>query len=93
MRVLISIELCPEIKKSVIVVCFAPVDMLLRDEYQTEDVHTVRMVNDYGSENNIQDWAGRMVVCEPLSSFTSARSRDWIVSNLEAISSERLYRP
>ena len=55
MRVLISIELCPEIKKSVILVCFAPIDMLLRDEYRTEDVHTVRMVNDYGSENNIQD--------------------------------------
>ena len=29
-------------------------------------------------------------MCEPLSSFTSARSRDWIVSNLEAIGHFRI---
>ena len=50
------------------------------------------MVNDYDIENSFQDWAERMVVCEPHSSFTSV-SRDQKLSNLKATSSEWSYRP
>lgn len=85
--VLISGELCYEIKKSVIAMCFAVIASHHKSKRRRpdnldimEDGHAVRMVNNYESENNIQGWAPeRMAACSDLHSliYWTLFSSEW----------------